>query len=77
MGHAYLLYTPQPLKVGMLDNIVKKRIGDGNESINGIVENFSFSGIRMTIFVAHGIICFCTLKAVRFMFNTPNVKQIG
>ena len=39
--HTQLLNSPQPLKPGMLDQVKKKRIGNGNEPIYRVVEDFS------------------------------------
>ena len=42
MSESELLYTPEPLEIGMLDYIENKLIGYGYESIDRVVEYLFF-----------------------------------
>ena len=44
IGHTDLLDTPKSLEIRMLDDIEMQFIGDADEAVNGVVEDFLFVG---------------------------------
>ena len=44
VGHADLLDAPKPLKIWVFDNVEMQLVGDADEAIDGVVEDFLFIG---------------------------------